>query len=146
MKGHGILTIVVLVAVLTGMACTATVTPGGGGSRTETLLGPLTNRVIPEGEALVFTFETASDGRVNISVQANTNRAEPDFQVVIGEVEDLESTPISDQVVRAPDERSDGQATATFMPIGPDEMYTIFITDEAEWPDARFTITITQRE
>lgn len=146
MRTRGLLAIILFVPVLPGLACTATVTPGGGGSKTETLLGPLTNRVIPEGEALVFTFETVTDGRVNLSVQANTNRAEPDFQVVIGEVEDLESTPIGDQVVRAPDERSDGQATATFMPTGPNELYTIFITDEAEWPDARFTITITQRK
>ena len=146
MRTRGLLAIILFVPVLTGLACTATVTPGGGGSKTETLLGPLTNRVIPEGEALVFTFETVTDGRVNLSVQANTNRAEPDFQVVIGEVEDLGSTPIIDQVVRFPNERSDGQATATFMPIGPNELYTIFITDQAEWPDARFTITITQRK
>ncbi len=146
MRTPSLLAIILFVPVLTVLACTATVTPGSGRSKTETLLGPLTNRVIPEGEALVFTFETVTDGRVNLSVQANTNRAEPDFQVVIGEVEDLESTPIGDQVVRAPDERSDGQATATFMPTGPDETYTIFITDQAEWPDARFTITITQRK
>jgi hypothetical protein len=134
-----------LALAVVGLACTATVVPGGGGggSTSERLL-LITGRTIPVGEALVFNFETVSDGRVNISVQADTDFAQPDFQVVIGEVTDLESTPIGDQVVRAPDTR-DGQATASFTPGGPEEVYTIFILDQADWPGATFTITITQR-
>ncbi len=146
MRRYTLPVVVVCALGLAGLACTATVTPGPGHSSSVTLLGPLTNRIIPEGEALVFTFQTETDGQVSISVQANTDSAEPDFQVVRGEVEDLESTPIADLVVPAADVRTDGQATASFEPEGPEQAYTIFITDDAEEPDARFSITITQRK
>ena len=145
MKQHGFLMMAPLVSLLIGVGCN--VSPGGGGgSETERLLA-VSGRAIPEGGALAFILAPQAERRVNISVQADTNRAAPDFVVVVGEVDfqDLDEVPFGDFVITSADNRSPGQASDHFTPEeeGP---YTIFITDDNEWEGARLSVTITQRK
>ena len=110
-----------------------------------TLLVSATGRTIPTGTALAFSFDPEAGRRVTISVQANTDRADPDFQVVRGKIdfEDLGDTPISDLVLFSADEGS-GQEIDFFTPETA-ESYTLFITDANDWPGATFSVSVTQR-
>ena len=126
-------------SVLVG--CAVTVNPG---PRPSPLLA-VTGRSILEGQPLALVIPTPEAGRrVTIVVQASTDRADPDFRVVRGEVDfgDLDSTPISDLVLISA-ERGSGQEIAFFTPDAV-EPYTLFVEDRNSWPDARFSVTVTQ--
>jgi len=131
-------------AVITSIGCNISVRPGGGGTPPTTLVA-VTGRTIPDGQALALTFEPEADRPVTISVQADSDHANPDFRVVRGEVdfEDLQTVPIADLIVVSADEGS-GEEVDTFTPETA-EAFTLFVEDNNDWPGARFSVTITQR-
>ena len=109
-----------------------------------TVLLSVTGRSITDGQALAFVFTPEADRRVNISVQASTDRANPDFRVVRGAIdyEDLNDTPISGLVLISADQGS-GQEINHFTPETA-EAFTLFVEDANDWPEATFSVTVTQ--
>ena len=126
-------------------AITAGCSSGGGSGSTPNTLLAVTGRTITAGQDLAFVFSPEAGKLVTISVQANSDMADPNFRVVRGEVdfEDLDDTPISDLVMIGADQNS-GQEIGNFTPeaAGP---YTLFVSDGNNWPDATFSITVTQQ-
>jgi hypothetical protein len=119
----------------------ATVVTGGGGGSSQETLRAVTGRSAP----VALDFEADAGREVTIVVQASTDRADPDFRVVIGLVdfEDLEDTPISDLVLIGAN-RGSGQERNDFIP-SETGTYTVFVEDAEVEDDATFSITITQR-
>lgn len=136
-----------LTIALIGAGCDGVVINTSWNPRTNpspTTLVSATGRTIPEGAALAFSFTPVAGRRVNISVQANTDRANPDFLVVRGEIDyaDLQNTPISDLILIGADEGS-GQEVGSFTPEVV-EPYTLFVEDANNRIGATFSVFVTQ--
>ena len=103
-------------------------------------------QAIPAGGALTFGFEAEANKRVNITVDSSNPLAEPNFTVVEGTVafEDLGEVPDEDVVIESADDRRPGLAPDSFTPTCDGE-FTIFITEDNNLPDARYSVEITQR-
>ncbi len=135
---HGLITILAGVISLAS-GCTVTV----GGDRPDVLV-TVTARSIPAGQALAFQFTPEAGRTVTVSVQANTDLADPDFHVVRGQVDypDLDSVPFGDVVLIGTGNDA-GQEIGSFTPEAA-ETYTLFVTDPGGTAGATFSVTVTQ--
>jgi hypothetical protein len=125
--------------------CSVNVGGGGGGGNAGTTLLSVTGRQILTGQVLAFPLNIPQVGRtVSVSVQADTDNADPNFEVHRGTVdpEDRNNTPRGDVVIIS-NGQDPGQEVDSF---SPDEAgdFTLFVEDENDWPNASFSITVIQ--
>ncbi len=145
MKGYSLPAVVLALTAMVVAGCT--VNSGGGGSSSTRLLSR-SGAEIPEGsDWLPLVFEAEAGRVVNVSVTANSDRADPDFRVIVGnvDIDDLDDSPISDLVAIAevPDSP---QESDSFTPEITGE-YTLFITEASERvDDVLYSISVTQRD
>lgn len=120
--------------------------PAGAEVPEMTALLGVTGRTIPPGQSLALTFTPEANKAVVVTVQANTDTANPDFWLVRGQldIEDLQTTPIS-QLVRVSDEDDGGEEIAAFLP-DVNEPYTIFVDDRNDVLGANFSVAVTQEK
>ncbi len=135
---HGLITILAGVTIMSS-GCSVNV----GGTQPDGLV-TVTARSIPAGQALAFQFTPEAGRMVTVSVQANTDLADPDFHVVRGQVDyaDLESVPFGNVVLIGTGDDA-GQEIGSFTPEV-SETYTLFVTDPRDTAGATFSVTVTQ--
>jgi hypothetical protein len=125
--------------------CSVNVGGDGGGGNPGTTLLSVTGRQILPGQVLAFPLNIPQAGRVvTVSVQADTDYADPNFEVHRGTVdpEDRNDTPRGDVVIISNGQEA-GQEVDSFTPDTAGD-YTLFVEDESNWPNASFSVTVIQ--
>lgn len=133
-----------IASALLAVGCSVAVSPGTPATPT-TILVSATGRSIPAGQQLLaFLIEPLAGRRVTISVQASTDAADPEIEVIRGNVtvEERDDVTLGDVIDTANDERP-GQEIGRFTPEFTGE-YTIFVRDDNDIPSATFSVTVTQ--
>lgn len=134
-----------LAALALCAGCNVNVGGGGGGGDPGTSLLSVTGRQILPGQVLAFPLDIPQAGRtVSVSVQADTDYADPNFEVHRGTVdpEDRNNTPRGDVVIIS-NGQDPGQEIDSFTPDAAGS-FTLFVEDENDWPSASFSITVIQ--
>jgi len=142
MSRHSVIAAALIAIAVIAVGCTVNVSPG----TPATVLVSATGRSIPAGQQVLAFLITPLAGKgVTISVQASTDAADPEFEVIRGEVsvEERDDVTLGDVIETANDE-SPGQEIGRFTPEFA-QPYTIFVMDDNNIPGATFSVTVTQR-
>jgi len=147
-SGYGLFVCLGGLVAIAGLGCQVSSGGGGGGAGSSTLLS-VSSVSIPAGsDALALGFEAEEGREVVVTVTADTDRADPDLQVVIGDVnlDELDDVPIGDLVLVSTD-RDSPQESGSFTPDA-DGPFTLFITEASDFDflDISYSVTVTQRD